>query len=114
MSPILSVPASGLVQVAEHNDRQKQRTVVLGSGHMFNGAKLEPPQERLLLHSVNWLSGREDRLPKPATEATPEWHYPRVALSDRDRDLWRLGALVGMPLVVAYAGLLVMMRRRMR
>jgi hypothetical protein len=114
VAPLERLPASGLVQVAEHNDRPKQRTVVFGSGHMFNGSKLEPPQERLLLHSVNWLTGREDRLPKSATDATPEWHYPRVAMSDRDRTLWRLGAAVGMPLVVAYAGLLVMMRRRMR
>ena len=83
-------------------------------GTLFNAAKLDPPEEKLLLHTVNWLTNREDRLPKQATADAPEWHYPRVAMSDRDRNLWRLGTAFGLPLVAAYAGLLAMMRRRMR
>ena len=114
LSPLDRTATFGLAQAADRTDRTRQRTVVFGSGHVFSGPRLEPPQERLLLHSVNWLTGREDRLPKPATADAPEWHYPRVAMSDRDRTLWRFGTAFGLPLVAAYAGLLAMMRRRMR
>jgi hypothetical protein len=114
LGPLDRGPTFGLAQAAEAGDRPVQRTVVFGSGHLFNGAKLEPPREQLLLHTVNWLTGRADRLPKPASDDRPEWKYPRVAMSDGTRTLWRLGTAVGMPLTVAYVGLLATMRRRMR
>jgi hypothetical protein len=114
LSPLDRGPTFGLAQAAELGDRKRQRTVVFGSGHIFNGSKLEPPQEKLLLHTVNWLTGRTDRLPKPAGAANPEWSYPRVAMSEQTRTLWGAGTVVGLPLAVAYIGLLAMMRRRMR
>ncbi len=60
------------------------------AGSVFAAARLDPPEEKLLLHSVNWLTNREDRLPRSATEQTPECAPtpPRVAMSDRDRELW--------------------------
>jgi hypothetical protein len=87
------------------------RLVVFGSGHLFAGPKLEPAQEKLLVHSVNWLTQREDRLPKAEL---PAWSFPRVALSDRDVFLWRYGATVGLPLVVVYLGLVTLTLRRLR
>ncbi|HEY1191170.1 MAG TPA: hypothetical protein VGE74_26280, partial [Gemmata sp.] len=111
LAPLDGTFAACLSVAAEKLDRPNQRTVVFGSGHLFSGPRLEPPQEKLLLHSVNWLTGREDRLPKADV---PAWQYPRVALSDQARSLWRLGTLVGLPLVAAYMGLLATMRRRMR
>ena len=114
LTPFDSTLAVGLTVAADKLERPTPRTVVFGSGTMFNASKLDPPEEKLLLHTVNWLTNREDRLPKAATAETPEWHYPRVAMSDRERMLWRFGTAVGLPLVVAYAGLLAMMRRRMR
>ena len=113
-APFDGTLAAGLTVAADKLDRPTQRTVVFGSGTVFNAAKLDPPEEKLLLHTVNWLTNREDRLPHPATEDAPEWSYPRVAMSDRDRNLWRMGTAFGLPLVAAYAGLLAMMRRRMR
>ena len=114
LSPLDNTLAAGLTVAADKLDRPKQRTVVFGSGSLFTGKELTPPQEKLLLHTVNWLTHREDRLPKPATAQTPEWHYPRVAMSNRDRILWRYGTWIGMPALVAYFGLLAMMIRRLR
>jgi hypothetical protein len=92
-------------------DRPLQRLIVFGSGNLFAGAKLEPAQEKLLLHSLNWLTGREDRLPRGDL---PAWSFPRVGMTDRDRMLWGLGTAVGLPLVAVYLGLMVMMVRRLR
>jgi hypothetical protein len=114
LNPLEAAPALGPLRVAELGDRPIQRTVVIGSGNVFSGAELKPAQEKLLLHSVNWLTGRADRLPRPTGAEAPQWQYPRVEMSDRARVLWRFGTAVGMPLVVAYAGLLAMMRRRTR
>jgi len=114
LTPMDSTFAVGLTVAADQLARPTQRTVVFGSGSLFSGKELTPPQEKLLVHTVNWLTSREDRLPKPATDATPEWHYPRVAMSDRDRFLWRYGTWVGLPTIVAFIGLLAMMIRRVR
>ena len=106
--PVDGLMAAGLTVSARQLDRPQQRLIVFGSGNLFAGAKLEPPQEKLLLHSVNWLTGREDRLPR-AEE--PAWSFPRVAMTDREQILWRLGTAIGLPLVAIYMGLMVMMVR---
>ena len=92
-------------------ERPAQRLIVFGSGNLFAGAKLEPAQEKLLLHSANWLTGREDRLPRADQ---PAWAFPRVAMTNREMTLWRLGTAVGLPLVAVYLGLMVTMLRRLR
>jgi hypothetical protein len=109
--PIDHVLAAGLTVAARQLHRPTGRLIVFGSGNLFAGAKLEPAQEKLLLHSVNWLTGREDRLPR-AEE--PAWSFPRVAMTNRELTLWRLGTAVGLPLVAVYLGLMVMMVRRLR
>ncbi len=109
LSPLDRGAALGLVRAAERGDRPLQRTVVFGSGNLFGGHELKPAQEKLLLHTVNWLTAREDRLPK---NEQPAWQYPRVQMSERNTYLWRLGAAVGLPLVAGYLGLLTMLRRR--
>ncbi len=114
LSPTDNLYAAGLTVAAAKLDCPLQRTVVFGSGNLFSGKELSPPQERLLVHSVNWLTGRADRLPAPATEKTREWHYPRVSMTERDLWLWRLGTLVGLPLAVAGLGLFALMVRRTR
>lgn len=114
LTPFDSTLAVGLTVAAKTVERPTQRTVVFGSGAMFTGKELSPAQERVLFHTVNWLTEREDRLPKPATAAAPEWSYPRVALTDRNRTLWQLAAFPGLPVLVGAFGLLAMMLRRMR
>ncbi|MBY0461128.1 MAG: hypothetical protein K2V38_27720, partial [Gemmataceae bacterium] len=111
LTPLDPTYAALLTAAAEKEDRPTQRTVVFGSGHLFSGPRLEPPQEKLLLHSVNWLTGREDRLPKADT---PAWRYPRVDVNDRQKLIWQLGTMVGLPLLAAYLGLLATLVRRTR
>lgn len=114
LTPFDSTLAVGLTLAADKLDRPTQRTVVFGSGSIFTGKELSPAQEKLLVHTANWLTEREDRLPRAATAATPEWSYPRVEMSDRRRALWQLAAFPGLPVLVGALGLLAMMLRRMR
>ena len=86
------------------------RIVVFGHGGLFQG-DLKPAQEKLLLHSVNWLVNRPGRLPTAPDKA---WSYPRVELSERDVILWRWGTGLLMPLAVVILGLLAVMVRRVR
>lgn len=111
LMPVDSVWAAGLTVAANQLERRKERLVVFGSGNLFTGAKLEPAQEKLLLHSVNWLTGREDRLPRADL---PTWSYPRVEMTNQEFTLWQLGAAIGLPLVAIYFGLMAMMFRRLR
>jgi hypothetical protein len=111
LTPIDGVMAACLSVAAGKLERPTQRLVVFGSGTLFTGSKLEPTQEKLLLHTVNWLTGRQDRLPKGDE---PPWSYPRVEMSEREFTLWQLGAAVGLPLIAVYFGLVAMMFRRLR
>jgi len=87
------------------------RLVVLGHGGVFTGPTLKPANEKVLLHSVNWLLDRTDRMPR-GDNAT--WQYPRVNLSDRQFALWRWGTFLGLPMIAIYAGLIVLMIRKVR
>lgn len=112
----LLLPRDGLSSAllsaaAKSEKRPLQRTVVFGSGHLFTGGELKPAQERLLLHTVNWLTARADRLPK--ADAEP-WQYPRVELTAGGRALWQFGALVWLPLAVLALGVLAVLVRRTR
>ena len=109
--PIDGVSRPGSRPPRANSTGPTERLIVFGSGNLFSGPKLEPAQEKLLLHSANWLTGREDRLPS-ADE--PAWSFPRVEMSDRELTLWRLGTLIGLPLIVVYCGVMVMMVRRLR
>jgi hypothetical protein len=111
LTPLDGVMAASLTVAANKLERPNQRLVVIGSGTLFTGSKLDPANEKLLLHSVNWLTGRDDRLPRGDQ---PPWSYPRVAMSERESTLWQLGTAIGLPLVAIYLGLLAMMFRRLR
>ena len=87
------------------------RLVVLGSGNIFSGPQLKPAQEKFLLHTVNWLTRRDDRLP----QASPApWQFPRVSMTERELTLWRFGTAIGLPLLAVYLGLMAMLVRRLR
>lgn len=85
------------------------RLVVVGSGGLFAGDDLKPAQEKLLLHTANWLVNRPDRLP---TEPAAAWSFPRVSLTDREATLWRWGTAAGLPLAAVYLGLVGVLARR--
>lgn len=90
----------------------KVRLAVVGHGGLFVQSELSPVREKLLLNTVNWLLGRDDLLPRAKDEQ--RWQYPRVALSSRDRNLWRSGAQWLLPGLFAYVGVAVLLVRRMR
>jgi hypothetical protein len=104
------VPAAAL-PLGEGVDGPKTRLVVFGSATMFTGSQLKPAQEKLLLHSANWLVNRPDRLPKSDEKA---WSFPRVDMTEREVLLWRGGTAVGLPLLAVYLGLVATMRRKVR
>jgi hypothetical protein len=88
----------------------RARLVVIGQAYLFTGKELMPANQQLLLQSVNWLLGREDYLPT----GDHEWRYPRVDLTQRQRELWLWGIAPGMPLVCAFTGFVVLLARRVR
>ena len=88
------------------------RVAAIGQGEAFVGTELKPPQERLLLQTVNWLLGRDDYLP----QAEHPWSYPRLALTPEapEHRLWLWGARLGLPVLFAYLGFVVLLFRRLR
>ncbi len=116
-----SLAAESLVPTDPYTKRDKKykpvpiRAAAIGHGGVFasadaNQPDLSPAKEQLLLQTVNWLLGRDDRLP----HASKVWQYPRIQLSDRDRTLWRWGAALVLPGLFAYFGFVVLLMRRMR
>ncbi len=93
-------------------DLKTTRLVVFGHGGLFNGKDLDPGRETLLLQSVHWSLKRDDQMPREATDGN--WRYPRVELSPVEHSGWRWGTFLGLPLLAAYFGLIVLMLRRLR
>jgi hypothetical protein len=86
------------------------RLAVIGSGSIFVGPTLSPAREELLLDTCNWLLGRDDLLPK----SNVIWNFPRVIMTDKDQTLWRWTGWFVLPGLFAYAGLVVLLLRRLR
>lgn len=89
---------------------KRARVAVIGHGGVFVDPELPPEREKLLLDSCNWLLGRDDLL----TQESATWSYPRLELSERDKDLWLWGTRLGLPALFAYLGLVVLLARRVR
>jgi hypothetical protein len=83
---------------------------VIGQGELFVGNELSPPRERLFLQTANWLLGRDDYLP----QAEHPWSYPRIALSPSEKSIWLWGARLGLPVLFAYLGWVVLLARQVR
>ena len=92
-------------------DAKSVRVAALGHGGLFTGGTLKPANEKLLLYTLNWLLARPELLPRGDVAA---WEFPRVNLTDRDFSLWRWGSFVGLPLLMVYVGLIVLMVRNVR
>ena len=99
--------------MAERVKRPTVRVVVLGHGGLFTGTKLPPAQEALLLDSLNWQLKRGDRLPVDVSDEQ-KWRYPRAELGPTTLRAWRWGTSLGLPLLVAYVGILALMVRKVR
>jgi hypothetical protein len=91
---------------------QKVRVVVIGQGDLFCGPKLSPAKERLLMQTTSWLLERDDYLPRDENE----WRYPRLGVKPGDwqHRAWILAMLLGLPLLSAYLGFVVLLYRRLR
>lgn len=87
------------------------RLGAIGHGGVFVGKELTPAREKLLLDTCNWLLGRDDRLANPEA---PQWRYPRVDMNGRTEAIWLWATGLGMPLLFAYLGLVVLLARRLR
>ena len=94
-------------------ERPTVRLVVLGHGGLFTGLTLDGAQETLLVDSLNWQLKRDDALPVTPTEET-SWRFPRADLTPRQFFQWRWGTFVGLPAVIAVAGLIALMIRKVR
>ncbi|MGL6096663.1 MAG: hypothetical protein ACRC7O_12815 [Fimbriiglobus sp.] len=105
--------AALLTVAADKMARPTVRLAVYGHGGLFTGRKLDPANETLLLHTLNWQLHRDDRLPHDADDAG-KWRYPRAALTDREFFLWRWGTFAGLPLACGFLGLVVLMARKVR
>jgi hypothetical protein len=90
--------------------RPTVRVAAIGQGGFFTGKELPPAQEKLFVNTANWLLGRDDNLPHAGTV----WSYPRVSLEGRERELWQWGTRLGLPVLFAYLGLVVLLVRRVR
>jgi hypothetical protein len=86
------------------------RVAVVGHAGFLTGSDLSPASEKLLLDTCNWLLGRDDLL----TLAAGEWRFPRLAVAEQDRALWLWGACLGLPLLFAWLGVVVLLSRQVR
>jgi hypothetical protein len=84
------------------------RVAVIGQGSFVIAPDLDPARERLMLDTCNWLLGRDDALPV----AGPAWSFPRVAVADQELWLWAMR--LGLPVLFAFLGTVVLLVRRLR
>jgi hypothetical protein len=106
----VEVPVPAAWQDSKDSKPEKVRLAVIGSGGIFVGQTLSPAREQLLLDTCNWLLGRDDLL--PTSKAV--WKYPRVVMAEKDESLWRWAGWLVPPGLLAYAGLVVLLIRRLR
>jgi hypothetical protein len=90
------------------------RLAVIGQGGFFTGKELPPAQEKVIVHTLNWLLGRDDRLPRDERV----WSYPRVndtiPADSPTEYLWLWGVRLGLPVLFLYLGFVVLLFRRLR
>jgi hypothetical protein len=90
------------------------RLAVIGQGGFFAGPELPAAQEKLFVQTINWLLGRDDRLPRDEHV----WSYPRVNETippgSSTEYLWLWGARLGLPVLFLYLGFVVVLFRRLR
>jgi hypothetical protein len=88
------------------------RVAAVGESWFLIGPELNPAKERLVLDTCNWLLGRDDALPRD----DHAWSYPRSNLTpgSQEQQLWLWGTRLGLPVLFAWLGLVVLLVRRLR
>ena len=88
------------------------RVAAVGESWFLVGPELSPAKERLVLDTCNWLLGRDDALPRD----DHPWSYPRSNLTpgSEAQQLWLWGTRLGLPVLFAWLGLVVLLVRRLR
>jgi hypothetical protein len=88
------------------------RVAAVGESWFLIGPELSPAKERLVLDTCNWLLGRDDALPR----GDHPWSYPRSNLTpgSEAQQLWLWGTRLGLPVLFAWLGLVVLLVRRLR
>ncbi|MGF1582946.1 MAG: hypothetical protein ACFCD0_26800 [Gemmataceae bacterium] len=84
------------------------RVAVIGHGGLFAGNELDPMQEKVFLDTCNWLLGRNDLLAKASLEPST---YARVEMTRPEFELWHWGTFLGLPGLMVFLGLVVLMFR---
>ncbi len=102
-----TVPQSWLTSASEKPETV--RLAAIGSGSVFTGKELSPAQELLLLDSCNFLLRRKDRLASPGEV----WSYPRVTMEPSEQSIWLWSCRLGLPVLFAYFGAVVLLFRRL-
>lgn len=99
---------------AQPSQETRVRLAVIGQGGFFTGKELPAAQEKLFVQTINWLLGRDDRLPRDERL----WSYPRVndtiPPDSPTESLWLWGARLGLPVLFLYLGFVVVLFRRLR
>lgn len=99
---------------SESDNRAVVRVAAIGQGGFFTGKPLPPAEEKLMVETIDWLLGRDDQLPI----AGSVWSYPRVndtiAPDSETEYLWLWGVRLGLPVLFAFLGLVVLLFRRLR
>jgi hypothetical protein len=106
--------SAGLLHVvATKTDRPTVRVVAFGHGGLFTGTDLKPGHQTLLLHTMNWLLRRPERLPADVPDEQ-KWRFPRATLTEREAKVWKLGTITMLPMLCGLAGVVVLMARKVR
>jgi hypothetical protein len=112
--PLPKPPVSKTFYSSEADKPATVRVAVIGQGGFFSGKALPPAQEKLFVNTINWLLGRDDQLPRD----DQVWSYPRVndtiPPESETEYLWLWGVRLGLPVLFAFLGLVVLLFRRLR
>lgn len=84
------------------------RLGVVGKAALYTGAELAPENEKLFVDLANWLLRRDYLLGLETTE----WSYPRMEIGLKASARWLWFLRLGMPLLCAFFGAVVLMYRR--
>jgi hypothetical protein len=108
--------AAGTTVIDAQSDRVSRpsvRVAALGHGGLFVGRSLSPAAESLLVSTLNWQLGRDDRLARDVPD-DEKWRFPRANLTPQTANLWKLIGVPGLPLACVYLGFVFLLVRRLR